>query len=129
MYDNCMIVAEEVKNITRDGKVVGFQIGERIPYYRGIVLSLLGKTRLKVDGEQIPVSQITLTVSGETIPLSTVADEPVTRWEFGDIGILTVDLPGGLTPGTHQINLYQHVRTPYIPGGVDGEDTKVVVIA
>jgi hypothetical protein len=41
MYDQYVIVGEEFKNVIRDGKVVGFQIGERLPYYRGVVLSFL----------------------------------------------------------------------------------------
>jgi hypothetical protein len=129
MYDNCMIVAEEVKNISQGGKVTGFQLGERIPYYRGVVLSLLDGTRLVVDGEPIPPEQISLTISGKTQPLTELENDPVTKWEFGDVGILTVQKPGGLSAGPHTFQLYQHVRTPYIPGGVAGRDEKVLTIS
>jgi hypothetical protein len=128
MYDKYVIVAEEFKNVFRDGKIVGFQVGERIPYYRGVVLSLLGETRLTVDGELIPRDKITLTVSGKTLPLSNAENEPVVKWEFGDVGILTVDQPGGLKPGPHKLVLYQHVKTPYIPRGVAATDEKVLII-
>jgi hypothetical protein len=126
MYDNFMIVGEEFKNVTRDDKVTGFQIGMRIPYYRGVVLSLLDETRLTVDGELIPQEQIVLTISGKSLPLMDLENDPVTKWEFGDVGILTVNRPGGLPVGEHKLELYQHVRTPYIPGGVAGEDVKVL---
>ena len=126
MYDNFMIVGEEFKNVTRDDKVIGFQIGMRIPYYRGVVLSLLDETRLTVDGELIPQEQIVLTISGKSLPLMDLENDPVTKWEFGDVGILTVNRPGGLPVGEHKLELYQHVRTPYIPGGVAGEDVKVL---
>ena len=102
MYDNCMIVEEEFKNITQGNKVTGFQIGMRIPYYRGVVLSLLDETRLTVDGELIPQEQIMLTISGKTLPLMHLEDDPVTKWEFGDVGILTVNQPGGLPVGEHR---------------------------
>jgi hypothetical protein len=128
MYDKYVIVGEEFRNVVRDGKIVGFQVGERIPYYRGVVLSLLGDTRLTVDGELIPSEKITLTVNGKTLPLTEVENEPVVKWEFGDIGILTVDRPGGLKPGSHKIVLYQHVRTPYIPTGVAATDEKTLTI-
>jgi len=121
-----MIVEEEFKNISQGNKVTGFQIGMRIPYYRGVVLSLLDETRLTVDGELIPPEQIMLTISGKTLPLVHLEDDPVTKWEFGDVGILTVNKPGGLIAGEHKLELYQHVRTPYIPGGVAGEDVKVL---
>lgn len=129
MYDNAMIVEGEFKNITQGNLVTGFQIGMRIPYYRGVVLSLLDDTRLTVDGELIPQEQITLTISGITLPLMHLEDDPVTKWEFGDVGILSVNQPGGLPLGEHKFELYQHVRTPYIPGGVAGEDVKVITLS
>lgn len=128
MYDHYMMVGEEFKNVTRDGKVVGFQIGERLPYYRGVVLSLLGETQLTVDGELIPPDKIMLTIGGKTLPLTEVENEPVVKWEFGDVGILTVNKPGGLKPGEHKVTLYQHVKTPYIPNGVAATDEKVLTI-
>ncbi len=128
MYDKAIIVGEEFKNV-KDGEMVsGFQVGMRIPYYRGVVLSLLDKTRLTIDGELIPHDQISLTISGKTLPLAELENDPVTKWEFGDVGILTVRKPGGLSAGTHIVVLYQHVRTPYIPGGVGGEDQKALLI-
>jgi len=129
MYDNAMIVEEKFRNITQGNQVTGFQIGMRIPYYRGVVLSLLDETQLTVDGELIPSEKITLTISGKTLPLMHLEEDPVTKWEFGDVGILTVDHPGGLPIGEHKLELYQHVRTPYIPGGVAGEDVKVVFLS
>jgi hypothetical protein len=101
----------------------------RIPYYRGVVLSLLDNTRLVVDGELIPHEQISLSISGKTLPLTEVENDPVTKWEFGDVGILTVNKPGGLSVGNHTIQLYQHVRTPYIPNGVGGQDEKLLKIS
>jgi hypothetical protein len=128
MYDQYVIVGEEFKNVTKDGKIVGFQIGERLPYYRGVVLSLLGETKLTVDGEWIPPEKIMLTVSGKTLPLMEAENEPVVKWEFGDVGILTIDKPGGLMSGQHTLTLYQRVKTPYIPNGVAATDVKVLTI-
>ncbi|HNB53342.1 MAG TPA: DUF6379 domain-containing protein [Anaerolineales bacterium] len=129
MYDKAIIVGEEFKNVNEAGTVKGFQVGMRIPYYRGVVLSLLDNTRLVVDGELIPHEQISVTISGKNLPLTALEDDPVTKWEFGDVGILTVDRPGGLSVGEHTVQLYQHVRTPYIPRGVGGQDEKVLTIS
>ena len=105
-----------------------YVIGERLPYYRGVVLSLLGETKLTVDGELIPPEKIMLTVSGKTLPLTKAEDEPVVKWEFADVGILTIDKPGGLKPGQHKLTLYQRVKTPYIPNGVAATDVKELTI-
>ena len=126
MYDNFMIVGEEFKNNRQDGQVTGFQIGMRLPYYRGIVLSLVGKTDLIVDGEAMPQELMTVTVSGKTFPLAELENEPVVKWEFGDVGILTVNKPGGLQPGEHTVELRQHLKISYVPVGFSGADTKVL---
>ena len=129
MYDKAIIVGEEFRNVNDAGTIRGFQVGMRIPYYRGVVLSLLDNTRLTIDGELIPHDQISLTISGKTLPLTELENDPVTKWEFGDVGILTVSRPGGLPVGMHTVQIYQHVRTPYIPGGVGGQDEKVLAIS
>jgi hypothetical protein len=128
MYDSYMIVGEEFKNVKQGAQVTGFQLGMRLPYYRGIVLSLIGKTDLTVDGEAVPTDQMTVTISGKTLPLSELENEPVVKWEFGDVGILTVNKPGGLRPGDHTVQLNQHLKISYVPVGFSGSDTKVLRI-
>lgn len=129
MYDNSMIVGEAFRNVIQDGRVTGFQLGMRLPYYRGIVLSLIGDTALSVDGEAFPRAAMTVTISGRTFPLAELENQPVVKWEFGDIGILTVAKPGGLQPGEHTVVLNQHLKISYVPVGFSGSDTKVLTLA
>lgn len=129
MYDQFMIVGDEFKNAVEDGQVVGFQIGVRLPYYRGIVLSLIGDTDLFVDDERMPREAMTVTVGGKTYPLSQLENEPEAKWEFGDVGILTVRKPGGLSVGSHTLRLHQHLKISYVPVGFSGTDTKTLTIA
>ena len=126
MYDNFMIVAEEFKNTIQDGQVTGFQIGMRLPYYRGIVLSLIGHTDLIVDGEAMPREMMRVMVNGRSFSLSALANESEEKWEFGDVGILTVHKPGGLQPGEHTVELRQHLKISYVPVGFSGADMKVL---
>ena len=129
MYDNFMIVGEEFKNVVEDGEVTGFQFGLRLPYYRGVVCSLVGKTDLKVDGESIPYEKMSVTIGGKTIKMPELENEPVHKWEFGDIGIVKIDKPGGLEPGEHKLEVRQHMKISYVPGGFWGSDEKVLSIA
>jgi hypothetical protein len=129
MYDKYMIVGEAFDNVESGGKVTGFQLGERLPYYRGIVLSLVGETTLVVDGEHIPAEKMTVTVGGKTLPMTELESEPVAKWEFGEIGIITVDKPGGLSPGEHAVELKQHLKISYVPVGFTGFDAKTLSIA
>jgi hypothetical protein len=129
MYDKYMIVGEEFKNTVENGKVTGFQIGERLPYYRGVVLSLIGDTDLVVDGERIRPEDISLALGDKTYKLTDLKNETEDKWEFGDVGILKVAKPGGLNPGEHKIDLRQHVKISYVPVGFVGNDSKVLTLA
>ena len=68
MYDKYLIVAEEFKNVMEGGKVTGYQFGLRLPNYRGVVLSLVGHSEIKVDGETVPSGNMTVTLHGKTFP-------------------------------------------------------------
>lgn len=129
MYDKYMIVGEAFRNVEKDGQVTGYQLGLRLPYYRGVVLSLVGETILTVDGETVPAEAMTVTVGGKTFPMTRLEDEPVAKWEFGEVGIVTVDKPGGLEPGDHTLSLRQHIRISYVPGGFWGMDEKTLRLA
>jgi len=129
MYDKYLIVGEAFKNVDEGGNVTGFQLGIRLPYYRGVVLSLVGETQITVDGEAVPSEAMTVTIGGKTFPLSQLKNEPVAKWEFGEIGIITVSRPGGLTVGEHKVELRQHMKISYVPGGFWGGDVKTLQLA
>lgn len=128
MYDKYMIVAEEFKNVEKDGEVTGFQFGARLPYYRGVVLSLVGEMDITVDGEKVTEEQVSVTVSGKTFPLAQLKKITDVKWEFGDVGIVTVEKPGGLSEGEHEIEYRQNMKISYVPGGFWGSDEKVLTI-
>lgn len=129
MFDKYMLVEEAFQNVEEAGEITGFQLGVRLPYYRGVVFSLVGEMQITVDGEKIPTEQIALTMNGKKFPLSSLEDEPVEKWEFGEIGILTIARPGGLTPGEHRVEYRQHMRISYVPNGFWGQDAKTLQIA
>jgi hypothetical protein len=129
MYDKYMIVGEAFRNVESSGQITGFQLGVRLPYYRGVVLSLVGETNLTVDGEQIPVERMKVTVEDGTFPLAGLENEPIAKWEFGEVGIVTVDKPGGLAPGEHVVELKQHMKISYVPMGFFGGDKKTLRLA
>ena len=129
MYDKYMIVGEAFRNVESGGQITGFQLGVRLPYYRGVVLSLVGEMTLTVDGERIPVERMKVTVEDGTFPVTELENEPVAKWEFGEVGIVTVDKPGGLAPGEHVVELKQHMKISYVPVGFTGNDTKTLRLA
>jgi hypothetical protein len=129
MFDKYIIVGEEFKNVKSGEEVTGFQIGERLPYYRGVVLSVIGTPDLAVDGEHYSPDQISVTLHGNTYKWNQLEDITNDRWEFGEVGILTVDKPGGLAPGEHKVELKQKMNIAYVPFGFVGNDSKVLTLA
>ncbi len=129
MFDKYMIVGEAFKNVEEAGKVTGFQYGARLPYYRGVVVSLVGEMTLTVDGERISPDQMTVTLHGNTYKLTDLENITSDKWEFGEVGIVTVAKPGGLTPGAHKLAVRQHMKISYVPGGFWGQDSKELTLA
>ena len=108
---------ESFKNVTSDGKVIGFSFEWKHQYYRGICLSIVRDLTVNIDGEDIPRENIRLTINGDTFSLEemrTVIDLEY-RWEFGDYATLTVLKDGGLKPGMHEIKAMQRIAPSYMP--------------
>lgn len=114
MFDKYIIVGEEFRNIIEDGEVTGFQFGLRLPYYRGVVVSLVGPTELKVDGQEYSLEQMKLNLHGNTYKYSETEGIIDDKWEFGEVGIVSVSKPCGLSPGEHLVEVTQHVRIAYV---------------
>jgi len=134
MFDKYIIVPEGFRNTTAEGTahentVDGYELGIRLPYYRGLGLSMVEAIDLTVDGTAVPAEALTLTVHGNSYPvtqLSTVFDD---RWEMGEIATLRVVAPGGLPAGTHEVSVAQRLRISYMPVPGGGRDSKVLQLS
>jgi hypothetical protein len=82
-----------------------------------------------VDAEEFPREAIRVTLRGNTYSLDQMEQEYEERWEFGEEGLVTVQKPGGLTPGLHKIELEDTLRISYLPFMLIGADNKVLVLA
>jgi hypothetical protein len=93
----------------------GFQVAVRCPYYRGIWASLIEGAELTVDGETYGRDSIRWTLGGETSTTGELAGKADARWPFEEPAVLTVDRPGGLEPGLHDVEVAVTWRWSYIP--------------
>jgi hypothetical protein len=93
----------------------GFQVAVRCPYYRGIWASLLEGAELTVDGETYGRDEIRWTLGGQTFTDDELAEATDARWPFEEPAVLTVDRPGGLEPGLHDVQVSVTWRWSYIP--------------
>ena len=93
----------------------GFQVAVRCPYYRGIWASLIEGAELTVDGERFASDNIRWTLGGDSYSTAELADREELRWPFEEPAILTVEKPGGLEPGLHELQVAVTWRWSYIP--------------
>ncbi len=129
MFDKYIICEDLFKNVTENGKVIGFQFNTRLPYYRGLGISMVENLAVTVDSESFPRDAIQVTLHGNTYTLDQMEKEYDDRWEFGEKGTLTVLKPGGLSKGEHQVALVDQLRISYLPWPLIGKDRKTLTLA
>ena len=130
MFDKYMIVEDGFRNVSGQGKadVIGFQINTRLPYYRGVGVSMVEDVSVTVDGETFPRDSVTVILRGRPMSLAAMETNYQDRWEFGEIGTVIVRKPGGLAPGRHRIELADRLRISYLPFPLVGRDAKELVL-
>ena len=133
MFDKYIIVTEGFRNTTTDSgtpdTVSGYELGIRLPYYRGLGLSMVESLDLIVDGTPVPAESLTLTVHGNSYAVTDLATVFDDRWEMGEIATLRVAQPGGLAPGSHDISVAQRLRISYMPVPGGGRDAKTLELS
>ena len=105
LYEKWYVDAKNIKNVERNGEITGFTVGVKPPYYRGVSLNLINTIGIRLDGEKIPTDEITFTVEAGCFTWQEMADQANARWEFGERAEIFVPLPGGISRGTHVIEV------------------------
>ncbi|MDA8350277.1 MAG: DUF6379 domain-containing protein [Pseudomonadota bacterium] len=128
MFDKYMIVEDGFRNVTEHGRTVGFQLNTRLPYYRGIGVSMVEDVAVAVDGEKYPRDAVTVVLRGRPMSLAEMEADYNERWEFGEIGTVIVRKAGGLAPGAHRVEVTDRLRISYLPFPLIGHDSKELVL-
>ena len=109
MMDKLMIVEGSLENV--DG---GFAFLGRLPYYRGLGLSMIENIEVTVDGEVLPREAIRFSVRGKTYTLDQMETVYDDRWNFGEKAQI-IALNGGLAAGQHKVEMAVRYRVSYLP--------------
>lgn len=120
MQDPYVIMGTGFKNSVAGGRITGYQVKVRIPYYRGTYLSAVDYLKLTVDGQDVPRDDVRIVVNGKTFTMPEMEDAGDTRWYFGDPATLMVAKSGGLAPGLHTVTVGITIRKSYF-GATDPE--------
>lgn len=129
MFDKYIVCEDGFQNVSEGGQVIGFQVKARLPYYRGLGLSMVETLGVAIDSEPVAREAIRVTLHGNTYTLDEMEREYEDRWEFGEEGTVTVVKAGGLTPGAHTVEVSPQLRVSYLPFILMGRDTKVLTLA
>lgn len=106
------IIGEEGLSAGADG----LRLAMRLPWYRSLPFSTVEVAALKIDGEQVDLSDANIEYDGNSWPLSTQGEQTNAFWFVRDSAFL--HLPGMTAPSgsEHKVELTLNVSPPYIPG-------------
>ncbi len=127
MFDQ-YIVCEEGFRARSDGRTGGV-VEVRMPYYRGLTLSMVEAVDLTLDGQPVPTERTTFTVHGNSYTfaeLPTVTDD---RWEMGERAELAFETDQPLAAGEHDVAVSVRLRISYMPVPGGGRDRKRLLLA
>lgn len=113
MYEK-MVLKEDIQSVIEKGVGTGFEFKIRIPYYRGISLSLIDDLIVKFNDRVFTLDQLKFTAGGYTFTGSEMATVTEHRWEFGEKATVFVPLKGGIPLGMHRIEVTIALRIAYM---------------
>lgn len=128
MMDKHMICTDGFGNVVEGGRVTGFALLARLPYYRGLGLSMVEDIEVTVDGQAVPREAIRLELRGRSWSLAEMETCYDEKWNFGEKARVVVARPGGLPPGEHRIELAERLRISYLPFVPTTRDAKTLTI-
>ncbi|MFY9927993.1 MAG: DUF6379 domain-containing protein [Streptosporangiaceae bacterium] len=122
MFDKYIVCEEGFRRLD-DGRTGG-RIEVRMPYYRGLGLSMVEAVSLVLDGEPVPPERTTFTVHGHTYAVAELPGVFDDRWEMGERAELAFETGELLTPGEHDVVVSVRLRISYMPVPGGGSDRK-----
>jgi hypothetical protein len=93
----------------------GFDIDIRLPWYRTLPLSVVDVAEVSLDGQAIPLDQITFEINGATHKLGELRPRTDDWWFVLDSALLHVNHPGVEQGSTHEVAVTVKFAPPYIP--------------
>jgi hypothetical protein len=127
MFDR-YIVCEEGFRTLDDGRTGGV-VEVRMPYYRGLALSMVEAVDLVVDGRPVPAARTTFTVHGNTYRFDQLPRTTDDRWEMGERAQLAFETDEPLAAGEHDVAVAVRLRISYMPVPGGGRDAKRLTLA
>lgn len=126
MFDKYIVCEDSLQPRFVEGRPAGFQVQLRLPYYRGLGLSMVEAVELSVDGERFHAEQMSLEVHGNRYRVDRLGEVAEDRWEFGERAVLVVDSDRVPASGPYQVDASIALRISYLPFTLMGHDSKTL---
>ena len=110
-----VICDDSLESIIVNKRKIGYAFNIRLSYYRGLFLSCIEEFILKVDGQEVPMQDITFSINGKTFAASFLSECNTEFWNVIEPARIEVIKDGGLLSGEHDIDLTLMLRIPYMP--------------
>lgn len=117
MNPKLMMLPEDIEDVLDEtGMPIGFSVKLRIPYYRGVALSLVEDITIKYDNEVYPKEVLTFTTKDGTFTFDEMETMTTNRWEFGEKATVFVPRKNGFWMAAHRIEASVSIRISYMGG-------------
>lgn len=124
-FDRNLICNYGLRNFASEtGSIEGFELRCRVPFYRGIPLSLVEEIDVCVDGETYTSEKIRFTAAGGSFMISEMSELAGGRWEDDEEAVLRIHKPGGIAYPVTSVEIWITLGGPY--GKLTGHDKKVL---
>jgi hypothetical protein len=127
MFDKYIVCEDSLRH--RDDGRPGGVVEVRMPYYRGLRLSMVEAVDLVLDGTPVPAGRTTFTVHGNTYTFDRLPGVTNDRWEMGERARLAFETDQPLPPGEHDVAVAVRLRISYMPVPGGGRDRKRLTLA
>jgi hypothetical protein len=109
-----MLTDQVIRDGSLRGDDDGFTFDLRMPWYRALPLACVEGLELRIDGEEVPREELRLTLDGTTYALADLPPLHDEWWYVADPAEVRAPRPGGLAPGSHELDVTIALRIPYI---------------
>jgi Domain of unknown function (DUF6379) len=109
-----MLTDQVIRDGSLRGDDDGFTFDLRMPWYRALPLACVEGLEVRIDGEEVPREELRLTLDGTTYALADLPPLHDEWWYVADPAEVRVPRPGGLAPGSHELDVTIALRIPYI---------------
>jgi hypothetical protein len=127
MFDQYIVCEEGFRPLT-DGRTGGV-VEVRMPYYRGLTLSMVEAVDLTLDGTPVAPERTTFTVHGNTYTFDQLPSVTDDRWEMGERAELAFETDEPLAAGEHDVAVSVRLRISYMPVPGGGRGSKRLTLA